>query len=42
VIPVDMAWSDVGSWAALHGIGAGDAAGNVVQGDVVHDGVSNS
>lgn len=42
VIPVDMAWSDVGSWAALHGVGTADTAGNVIQGDVVHDGVSNS
>ena len=42
VVPVEMAWNDVGSWPALHGIGAADADGNVVQGDVLHDGVSNS
>lgn len=42
VIPVDMAWNDVGSWSALHGIGKCDADGNVVQGDVVHEGVSNA
>jgi mannose-1-phosphate guanylyltransferase/mannose-6-phosphate isomerase len=35
VVPVDMAWNDVGSWAALHEIGGG---GNVLAGDVVaHD-----
>jgi len=41
VVPVDMAWNDVGSWPALHGIGQHDGQGNVVQGDVLHDGVSN-
>jgi mannose-1-phosphate guanylyltransferase/mannose-6-phosphate isomerase len=33
VQPVDPGWSDVGSWAALHAIGAHDASGNVVQGN---------
>jgi mannose-1-phosphate guanylyltransferase / mannose-6-phosphate isomerase len=41
VVPVDMAWSDVGSWPALHGIGCSDEQGNVVQGDVLHDDVTN-
>jgi mannose-1-phosphate guanylyltransferase/mannose-6-phosphate isomerase len=35
VVPVDMAWSDVGSWSALWDIGAKDESGNVVAGDVV-------
>jgi mannose-1-phosphate guanylyltransferase/mannose-6-phosphate isomerase len=35
MIPVDMAWSDVGSWGALHEIGDGADGGNVVSGDVV-------
>jgi len=35
VVPVDMGWSDVGSWDALHALGFGDADGNVVHGDVV-------
>jgi mannose-1-phosphate guanylyltransferase/mannose-1-phosphate guanylyltransferase/mannose-6-phosphate isomerase len=35
VIPVDMGWSDVGSWDALWQLGAKDAAGNVRQGDVI-------
>lgn len=35
VVPVDMGWSDVGSWDALHAISAGDAGGNVIDGDVI-------
>jgi mannose-1-phosphate guanylyltransferase / mannose-6-phosphate isomerase len=35
VIPVDMGWSDVGSWAALWDIGSKDASGNVCTGDVI-------
>lgn len=35
VVPVDMGWSDVGSWDALHMLGAGDPQGNVVHGDVI-------
>jgi mannose-1-phosphate guanylyltransferase/mannose-6-phosphate isomerase len=42
VVPVDMAWSDVGSWHALRGIGNADAAGNVVHGDVLAEKVTNS
>ena len=34
VVPVDMGWSDVGSWDALHTIGA-DAAGHAHHGDVI-------
>jgi mannose-1-phosphate guanylyltransferase / mannose-6-phosphate isomerase len=34
VIPIDIGWSDVGSWATLWDVGAKDAAGNVVRGDV--------
>lgn len=34
VVPVDMAWSDVGSWAALHEIAA-KGADNVTIGDVL-------
>ncbi len=36
VVPVDMRWSDLGSWTALWGIGAADADGNVTQGDTLH------
>jgi mannose-1-phosphate guanylyltransferase/mannose-6-phosphate isomerase len=42
VVPVDMAWSDVGSWHALRDIGAADDSGNVLHGDVVAEDVSNS
>jgi mannose-1-phosphate guanylyltransferase/mannose-1-phosphate guanylyltransferase/mannose-6-phosphate isomerase len=35
VVPVEMAWSDVGGWAAVHALGPADARGNVVAGDVV-------
>jgi mannose-1-phosphate guanylyltransferase / mannose-6-phosphate isomerase len=35
VVPVEMGWSDVGTWDALWQIGAPDAAGNVTTGDVV-------
>lgn len=35
VVPVDIGWNDVGSWAALWEIGEKDEAGNVTSGDVV-------
>lgn len=35
VVPVDMGWSDVGSWDALHAISDADDGGNVLRGDVV-------
>ena len=35
VVPVEMGWSDVGSWDALHAISARDAGGNTQQGEVV-------
>ena len=35
VVPVDMGWSDVGSWEALWKISPHDGQNNVVQGDVV-------
>lgn len=35
VVPVEMGWSDVGSWDALHALGFDDDDGNVVHGDVV-------
>ena len=42
VVPVDMAWSDVGSWHALRDIGDADGAGNVLNGDVLAEKVTNS
>ncbi|MGL4542512.1 MAG: hypothetical protein ACRCUI_08400, partial [Polymorphobacter sp.] len=35
VAPVDMGWSDIGSWDALRAIEPADAQGNAVRGDVV-------
>lgn len=35
VVPVDMGWSDVGSWSALHDQSDQDADGNTLLGDVV-------
>ena len=32
MVPVDMGWSDIGSWDALHAALPYDAAGNSVQG----------
>jgi len=34
VIPVDIGWSDVGSWSTLWEVAEKDAQGNVVRGDV--------
>lgn len=34
VVPVDLGWSDVGSWSTLWEIGAKDDKGNVIRGDV--------
>ncbi len=42
VVPADMGWSDVGSWDSLWEIGAKDAKGNVLSGDVVTRNVRNS
>ena len=42
VVPVDMAWSDVGSWLALRDIATADGDGNVVQGDVLAERMTNS
>ena len=42
VVPVDMAWNDVGSWPALRGVGQSDGDGNVLLGDVLAERVHNS
>jgi len=41
VVPADIGWSDVGSWSALWELGAKDAGGNVVVGDVLMEGSAN-
>jgi mannose-1-phosphate guanylyltransferase/mannose-6-phosphate isomerase len=35
VVPLDIGWSDVGTWSALWDLGDKDEAGNVISGDVV-------
>jgi len=42
VIPVDIGWSDVGSWSALHEIGDKDENGNVLIGDIEAVSTNNS
>ena len=32
VVPIDIGWSDIGSWASLHDLLPGDASGNVTRG----------
>jgi len=34
VVPLEVGWSDVGSWSALYDIGNKDKVGNVIKGDV--------
>ncbi len=41
VVPVDFAWSDVGSWNALWDLGDKDEAGNVAVGDVLIEDAAN-
>jgi len=41
VLPIDIGWNDVGSWAALWEIGEKDDAGNVTSGDVVTEDSTN-
>ena len=42
LVPVQMGWSDIGSWDALWSATARDAAGNAMKGDVLHYGARNS
>lgn len=42
VVPVDMGWSDIGSWSALWQESAQDGDGNVLLGDVVATATRNS
>ena len=41
VVPVDMGWSDVGSWAALWEVSPKDAKGNALHGDILVEGAAN-
>ena len=42
LVPVDMGWSDVGSWAALCEVQEQDEFGNALRGDVYIDNVQSS
>lgn len=42
VVPVDMGWSDIGSWAELWNVSDKDAEGNVITGDVFAEDTSGS
>ena len=42
VVPLDIGWSDLGSWQALWEFGEKDSAGNVIIGDVDTKNMSNS
>ncbi len=42
LVPVEMGWSDIGSWEALWSAGDRDGHGNAIQGDVLHHGARNS
>jgi mannose-1-phosphate guanylyltransferase/mannose-6-phosphate isomerase len=41
VMPIDVGWSDVGSWSSLWELGARDADGNAVHGDVLLEATRN-
>ncbi|HEX4272423.1 MAG TPA: mannose-1-phosphate guanylyltransferase/mannose-6-phosphate isomerase [Rhizomicrobium sp.] len=42
MVPVEMGWSDIGSWDSLWNASAQDASGNAIKGDVLHHGTRNS
>ncbi len=42
VVPVDMVWSDLGSWDSIYAKNAKDANGNVLHGEVYSDDTKNS
>ena len=42
VVPLDAAWSDVGSWSSLWECAQQDADNNVLQGDVIVEDVQNA
>ncbi len=42
MVPVDMGWSDVGSWSSLWEIGEKDAGNNLLHGDVIVNGARDS
>ena len=42
VVPLDAQWNDIGAWSALYDIGTKDSQGNVIKGDVITQGTTNT
>ena len=42
VVPLDAQWNDIGAWSALHNIGVKDKDNNVIKGDVITQGTTNT
>jgi len=42
IVPVEMGWSDVGSWESLWNVTPHDDLGNAIKGDVLHHATHNS
>jgi len=42
VVSLDAGWSDIGAWSAVWELGEQDKDGNVIAGDVIQEGTSNS
>jgi mannose-1-phosphate guanylyltransferase/mannose-6-phosphate isomerase len=42
VVPLDAGWNDIGAWPALYDIGTKDNQGNVIKGDVITQGTTNT
>jgi len=42
VVALDVGWSDIGAWSAVWELGEQDKDGNVIDGDVIQIGTSNS
>jgi mannose-1-phosphate guanylyltransferase/mannose-6-phosphate isomerase len=41
-VPLDAQWNDIGAWSALYNIGTKDSQGNVIKGDVITQGTTNT
>jgi len=42
VVPLDAQWNDIGAWPALYDIGTKDSQGNVIKGNVITQGTTNT
>jgi len=41
-VPLDAQWNDIGAWPALYDIATKDSQGNVIKGDVITQGTTNT